>query len=703
MCRSQEFLDESRPQPQPDRRMAQRLGRLEELMGKLVDKMMPEARHESTPSAVDQSRNFPPSPSMDDDDEEFQQTLDGLEAAVVDDTPVGLLLGMRNMNPNSQSPSDAFTPDSADAPPASQTKSSPPRYEKVSKALHDLFPSQHDVDILVQATPGGSFITSQFYSFRRVIEGTAEPAHNISIIPLASSHPSVLAKRLLQISICMQQVHPTFDLKTLELRASLQRTTHNIVTAVTDLVTSNDDFVATAEGLQCLVLQGLWHSNAGNLRKAWLSYRRAISFGQLIGIDRGISAALKYTDTEAKFRPSPDHLWYRIVACDRALSLMLGLPVGTTDDSFASDEASQKDTQIEKLDRLHTVVAAKIVERNRNKTSKAYALTQAIDCEMDGAARHMGRDWWEEPTISALEPGLQAMGEVQHLMQQVHHYDLLILLHLPFMLSDPNETRYDYSKHTCTRSSRAVLKRFITFRSQITTAYSCRHVDYSALIAAMTLLLSYLRQNPSQPSPSCTQRGADRNLIESVRERMQHVAILNHDKLSQESADILGQLMPIVDSINGDTSACGSAALTFLQLNIPYFGTINIQPSVTDAHPEGASVAPGSLPTAPLVLYNMNQLKSPSAQIPTPRQPLEQQPAQGTLPDAMDFSPVDPSLDQGSNAVNGMFMQFEPQTDTRMFDFPNLTAEADDWAFQGVDTTYWSLVNSLQPYGCATA
>ena len=671
-------------------------------MGKLVDKMMPEAR-QSTPSAADQSRNFPPSPSMDDDDEEFQQSLDGLEAAVVDDTPVGLLLGMRNMNPNSQSPSDSFTPETAgEAPPASQTKSSPPRYEKVSKALHNLFPSQHDVDILVQATPGGNFITSQFYSFRRVIEGTAEPAYNISAIPLESSHPSVLAKRLLQISICMQQVHPTFDLKTLELKASLQRTTHNIVTAVTDLVTSNDDLVATAEGLQCLVLQGLWHSNAGNLRKAWLSYRRAISFGQLIGIDRGVSQALKYTDMDAKFRPSPDHLWYRIVACDRALSLMLGLPVGTTDDSFASDEASQKDTQIEKLERLHTVVAAKIVERNRNKTSKAYALTQAIDCEMDGAARHMGREWWDEPTISPLEPGLQAMGEVQHLMQQVHHHDLLILLHLPFMLSDPNESRYDYSKQTCTRSSRAVLKRFITFRSQITTAYSCRHVDYSALIAAMTLLLSYLRQNVSQPSPSCTQRGADRNLIESVRERMQHVAILNHDKLSQESADILGQLMPIVDSINGDTTECGSAALSFLQLNIPYFGTINIHPSVTDALPEGASVAPGSLPTAPLMLYNMNQLKSPSGQVQTPRAPLEAQPAPGTLPDAMDFSPVDPSLAHGSNAVNGMFMQFEPQTDTRMFDFPTLTAEAEDWAFQGVDTTYWSLVNSLQPYGCAT-
>ncbi len=189
-------------------------------------------------------------------------------------------------------------------------------------------------------------------------------------------------------------------LQSIELKATIPRTMASIVSTVTDLVTSNDDLVATAEGLRCLVLQGLWHSNAGNLRKAWLSYRRGLSFGQLIGIDRGNFHALRLGDAETKYQPSPDDLWYRIVACDRALSLVLGLPVGASDDSFASEEALQRDTQMEKLEKMHTIIAAKIGERNKDKTSQAYAVTQNIDCELDRAARAMGKEWWDEPRMA---------------------------------------------------------------------------------------------------------------------------------------------------------------------------------------------------------------------------------------------------------------------------------------------------------------
>ncbi len=109
------------------------------------------------------------------------------------------------------------------------------------------------------------------------------------------------------------------------------------------------------------------------------------------------------------------------------------------------------------------------------------------------------------------------MGEIQHLMLQVQHYDLLILLHLPFMMSDPTESRYDYSKNTCTQSSREVLKRFITFRSLISTAYSCRHVDYSALIAAMTFDAFLPPPESCSAVSTCAQRAEDRSSSRSSR------------------------------------------------------------------------------------------------------------------------------------------------------------------------------------------
>ncbi|KAH8887936.1 hypothetical protein GQ53DRAFT_826925 [Thozetella sp. PMI_491] len=698
VCRSQEFIDEARPPPQPDRRMAQRLGRLEEMMARLVERIIPESSRSPT-EAGSSARNRADSPTpSDSDNEDLQHALDGLEASVIDDTPVGLLLGLRNMNSSAGSPSDAVTPESGQTS-TSAAKPNPAKYEKICKSLHALFPSRQDIDIVTTGTPGGFYLMAQFFSFREVLQGLAEPAENVGIVPPITAHPSVLARRLLGLCVCIQQLPPNFPFEKLQLK-SLQRTMSHIVTTVTDLVTSNDDLAATAEGLQSLVLLGLWHSNAGNLRKAWLNHRRALSVGQLVGIDRDNSQTLRYVDIDTKQKPRPEQLWYRIVACDRGLSLLLGLPVGTTDNSFASEEAMRGSTEIEKLERLHAVVSAKLIDRNNNKTSQAYALTQAIDCELGAAERSMGEEWWEEPVFPSPGDGVQfqvQMGEMIRLMRQVGHYDLLVLLHLPFMLRDPTENRYDYSKATCARASREVLKRFIVFRNLISGAYSCRHIDYSALIAAMTLLLSYLRQSPEQPFPSCAQRAQDRKLVEVVRERMEHVAVLNQDKLSRESASIINQMMPILDSIDaavmGSVSECGSHAMKYFTLNIPYLGTVNIHPGPSEKGPAADAGTPGILAGASFNTFDPSLMQTSVAEPST----------NGTVPaisETMDFT----SLSSGfsPNAMNGMFMELEPQPRADVFNFPGLTAEAEDWTFQGVDTTYWSLLNNTNFGGPST-
>ncbi|KAK3942864.1 transcription factor sdnS [Diplogelasinospora grovesii] len=591
-----------------------------------------------------------------------------------------------------------LTPDSAD-----QAVVKSVRHEKVCRTLYSLFPSQHSIDAITQASAGPYFVTSLFYCFRDGLEGKTESHHTVSVIPpLAGSHPTVLARRLVQLGICMQQLPPAFDTQKLQMKGTLPETMHNIISTVANLVTSNDEIVGTAEGLECLVLQGFWHANAGNLRKAWLSYRRAMSLAQLMGIDRGSRRALKYADaaTDPSQRPTPEGLWYRIIYCDRYLSLLLGLPVGSTDNSFASEEGMRRDTQMERLEKLHAVAAARIVDRNTQGTSsaQAYALTQTIDHDLEAAARLLGQEWWSEPPMpilinDPLGPVQERMGQMLHLMVQMHHFDLLILLHLPYMLRDPTENRYDYSKTTCIRSSREVLKRFISFRTLINTAFSCRHVDYSALVASMTLLLSYLRQHQDAAQAvqvSCAQRAEDRKLIEVVRERMQHVAVINHDKLSQESAEIIGQMMPILDSVDaslmGGVSECSANALKCLHLNIPYLGTINIHPSM--------------VPVVPCPLIEATTAVEQEQQ----RTPVEGAGGANMSSNNLEYGPLGPlepafQMSPATEAatINGMFMQFEPhlaQDDSNMLgEFPELTAEADDWTFQGVDTTYWSLLN----------
>ncbi|KAK0732908.1 hypothetical protein B0T26DRAFT_622077, partial [Lasiosphaeria miniovina] len=657
-CRSQEFVDESRPQQQPDRRMAQRLGRLEDLMSKLVDRILPESISSS------RSRDVSPASSDDTVDDgtstRYQQALDVLEASVVT---------------GAETPS-LPTPESDHSAPR---KGSVPRHEKACRALYALFLSEHDITLVAEASAAPYFLTSLFNPFRNLLEGRFEHINNMNNLPALTNHPTVLAKRLLQIAISIQQMPTNFDVRRLQTKRSLPDLTSDIISTVSQLVTSNDELVGTAEGLQCIILQGVWHANAGNLRKAWLSYRRAMSLGQLMGIDHGSSLALKFVDATVspERRTTPQALWYRINFFDRSTSLLLGLPAGSRDDSFATEEAMRRDTDMERLEKLQTVIGGRLIERNADKSGQHFAMTLSIHRDLEEAARSMDPEWWAEPEIDPSQGNESNLGTMFHMMLQVHHFDLMILLHLPFMLqSSPEVPDDNQSKATCVRASREVLKRFVSFRGLYSSPWACRHIDYSALVAAMTLLLSYLRQHQaiSEPFPTCAERADDRRLVEVVRERMLHVALVNHDKLSKESAEILSRMMPILDSI--DESMIGFQAegtvnaLKFLNLNVPHLGTVNIQ--TNNPNLAGRSSFATLDPDPP-------QGNGSSA---GPR-----------FHDAGDTHQLQLSMESmsgiGDAAPSSDAFHI---SDANMLEFP-LTAEADDWVLQGIDTTYWSLVN----------
>lgn len=63
-----------------------------------------------------------------------------------------------------------------------------------------------------------------------------------------------------------------------------------------------------------------------------------------------------------------------------------------------------RNTPEERLAKLHTVITGAIIKRNammRNKhqqttaTDAAFGTTQAIDCDLELAAKSMGAEWWQ--------------------------------------------------------------------------------------------------------------------------------------------------------------------------------------------------------------------------------------------------------------------------------------------------------------------
>ncbi|PYH88857.1 hypothetical protein BO71DRAFT_403517 [Aspergillus ellipticus CBS 707.79] len=610
------------------------------MMQRLVDRILPDE------SAVR-------SGSIDD----IRQTSESITTATLDETQIDRLLGPQNAPYSS----------SSDLTPGSSTWSVlETKEDTMTKQLYALFPSQADVDRITSLSQGTEWMATLFHSQADATAHKIEPSAQITV-PQNPTHPTILARTLLRLAICMQHLGPYVDTKHFTSKIPVEQSMVHIISTVSSLVISNDDMIGSLEGLQCVILHGLWLMNAGNLRKAWLTFRRAISVAQLIGIGPGNITSATWDTLESHDRPrssSVDKTWYIIVASDRYLSLFLGLRIDMRDDSFASEEATKDDSPEEKLEKFHTVISARIGERNLQDTNQAYATTQTIDYDLEAGAKRQGQGWWVNPSLTPCEVPQQMFDCIKRLMLQIHHHGLLIMLHLPYLLRDPAEDRYVYSRLTCIRSSREILPRFIAFRTTVESVYSCRHIDYSGSIAAMTLLLSYLvlgQDSTGRISVTDEQRDEDRRLVCRVKARMEEVALLNQDKLSQESAQIIGQLLPVLAADGGERISLATGADNdTVKLKIPYLGMVkvrvNSQRGLNTTHT--ASLSLGHEPGAG-------------------RSPLDME----ELPDNM---PI----------------QFEPQNLGDHLDFPSLTAEANDWPFQGVDTNFWSLLHGgMAPEG----
>ncbi|KAJ4184450.1 hypothetical protein NW767_013208 [Fusarium falciforme] len=651
-CISQEYVQEPAA-PTQDKRLAQRLGRLEMLMEKLVDNSVPE------PSPA--RRVHIPSPSDSDEPSTFrrftQQAADVFDSSVVDNAQ-----HMTSSLNHSDAPLTSL-PDSTPIVPPIRFPSRLAKANHISPQLHALFPPQRTLYAISQQSPGARFVLAAFYSQKDQIDGKPEPLSSLAQIPDVTSHPAILAKRLLQLAVCLQQMPAFFDGSTLGLKKSMAETMEEWVSVTSRLVTSDDDFVGCLEGLECLIIQSFYQSDAGQLRKAWMTCRRALNMAQLMGIDRRSAKSIRSCDPsfDPRRRPSPAVIWFRINCNDRYLSLILGLPIGSRDNWFASDEGIQSDAPSDKLGKVYAVISGKIADRNEMTGSEAYALTQSIDLELEKAFKMMDILWWKLPDMAICCNSSDASGDNMSIVKlQIRHYSLLILLHLPYLLRDRGQRRYEYNRATCMQASRDVLARFLEYRTCFTTAIAGRHVDYSALVAAMTLLLGYLGWRwPGYEA----QRAQDRELAEKAQDKMNEMGAMNNDRLCIEAAETIRQLLPIVQRpTNGEERN--------VHLNIPFLGTVNINPGPSP--PPSTSAGMMSTPTG-------NTDGGLSSEIP------------------FSFSLNEPSFTPQPPEINDISTTcpLENATpDCVTAEWPCFTADPEDWALQGVDTTYWSMLNS---------
>ena len=266
-------------------------------------------------------------------------------------------------------------------------------------------------------------------------------------------HPVLLARELLQLAVCFQLMHKDTRLSDFGLPgASPWDLADRYFEVSSSLVTSQDNMIASHEGIESLLLEAFFKANKGDVRGAWMTLRRALNIAQLIGLP----------PRDWSEQPlSVYFVWTRLVFGERFVSLMLGVPSSVNDDNYrpilsphSAVTAAYADNfayASQDLERHHAAVMPRIAARNHRLNQLAYSSnyysdqnqfvlhdlyreTQDIDHSLKQTAHSFPAAWWVIPNFKGRKmQWAEKTEETARIMAQVKHFYLLLLLHIPYL------------------------------------------------------------------------------------------------------------------------------------------------------------------------------------------------------------------------------------------------------------------------------
>ncbi|KAL4936874.1 hypothetical protein BDV06DRAFT_227489 [Aspergillus oleicola] len=554
------------------------------------------------------------------------------------------------------------------------------KHAELSRTLYAAMPSASLLESLRQARPtiAVGFYLMNVKTHRELERDGVDIQAKLVPHPSPDMHPALLVRQMLIFALLLRHLERSgLNGDTEDPKYVSQR----LASTAIDALTTNEELLGTAEGLECMVLKGVYQSACGNLRQSWLTFRKALTFGQMMGIHRPDGLPIPKVDPVTAV--DGHFLWLRIVHMDRFLSLTLGLPQGTSDMSMALDAATLADeTPIEKLERIHTRIAGRILLRNESSTCcQNYSITSDIDAELVSAAAALPGKFWLPRTFT--DADYQDINsefwETVRLTTHINHYNLLCHLHLPYLLRSRSDDRsYEYSRLACANASREILIRFNTKTHFSHFANFCRRVDFFALVACMTLLFAHIDSHRRPPETAdkllAHQRVTDYAMACQVLEIMEQMATVNnHDALSRKGVNLLQRLLTIesdaasgkcyaVHSVLG-TDASQQQTSDALCIKIPYFGIVKISrvgEISKEVAPVAATSGSGSGPSSNTITEDGDGIEDPD-------------PGNSFTTDIFDF---------------GLQLQGDL--------YPGVTAGVDGWALQGTDMAFFdSLIRGL--------
>ncbi|PYI14276.1 hypothetical protein BO99DRAFT_25987 [Aspergillus violaceofuscus CBS 115571] len=581
-----------------------------------------------------------------------------------------------------------------------RTSAQPTRHAKITQTLLRALPSQSEIGILLGKVSRLSTLCYQS-GFKLNSSSRQElPQEQIAIPSLQhpETHPVLLARQMLLLAVALQHVSPTAVI------SGLNQHHHVIMEELAEsaiaMVTTNDRLMSTLEGLENVILEGFYHIDSGNIRRAWLAMRRAVTTAQLLGLHQpGHHRFKKIND---KNDLDPNVMWACIVSMERVLSLLLGLPTSTAGTSPPASGSMSSLGTSGNLSSLIMLVTARVLERNQVRVSQqALRITRDIDRELIRMTEQLPSTFWRPLDFAGLEvDSVEAFCETRRAWDHMCYYTVVNQLHLPYMLCQSQNADVVYSGVACANASREILVREIAIRTFNPITACCRIGDFMALIAGMTLMLAHLASHGQTEVNRLLahQRSSDRATVERALECMESMSELHEDALAAECAALLKDLLSIEGraargyKTDADETPWSNKQPAdnpnVLVIRVPYLGAIRIAPEGITSVPYSetgqdqgahAGVTIGGLG---LIQIEPSKVSAQLSIDSTSDVPIPQ--AAGT------HAASDPLPQQHTTAsLLGKIPNTVVEKDLM---FPDAAASIDDWVFQGFDTAFFDVL-----------
>ncbi|KAF3005720.1 hypothetical protein E8E13_006098 [Curvularia kusanoi] len=441
--------------------------------------------------------------------------------------------------------------------------------ERVKQALLAMLPSYDQLTKILNSN--GEW----WQTWRRKCTGTSGPDQTLpqfAAQAITSGNIGAIGTVVLAVGICS---------------SAEDNDVERYIEAVDRYVLSDDEYAASLEGMECLILKSKWFADVGQPRRAWISHRKGLMYAQLMGLHR------KRTTSAAH-----ESIWWGLYHGDRFLSLLLGLPYGIND---AHCDLSMPDFGGEYMHPLIFMnsvskLAGRVIDRNQGVAEQSFAWALQLDQELEDLWKKLDPAWRDYTELLA-NPEQNAAELRERIMAQIMYNQIRVYLHLPFMLKSATNSRFTYSRTACLNSSREVLRLYQVLRTgAVQPLYECKAVDFIGFTSAVLIQIGLFNfaatsTNADETAAKLREVEADVRLIEISIDIFRRASSEKGGKVALQSAEVLEKMQAKFKrgGCNGPSSCDDGPEGE--NLVIPYFGTISIR--------RGGQTLKGPLPPPP--------------------------------------------------------------------------------------------------------